>query len=178
MDQFVGEIRMFGCNYAPLNWAQCNGQLLAIRSNTALFSILGTNFGGDGVTTFGLPNLQGQAPMGQGQGPGFPPYIVGENMGNETVTLLQGELAVHNHNVNCFNDAGSGPSPAGNVLATSGADRNAVAYNAATTGTTVQMNGSQIGSAGSLSPAPHNNMSPYLVVNYCIALQGVYPQRP
>lgn len=178
MDQFVAEIRMFGCNYAPLNWAQCNGQLLAIRSNTALFSLLGTYYGGDGKTTFALPNLQGQAPLGQGQAPGFSAYDIGETLGTETVTLLQNELAVHTHNVNCFNDAGTDPSPANNILSSSGSDRGNNIYSTAATGTTIAMNGSQIGMAGAISPLPHNNMSPYLVVNYCIALQGVFPSRP
>ena len=178
MDQFVAEIRMFGCNFAPLNWAQCNGQLLAIRSNTALFSLLGTYYGGDGRTTFALPNLQGQAALGQGQAPGFAAYDIGETLGTETVTLLQNELAIHTHNVNCNTDGGADASPANNLLTSSGADRSAVMYNAATTGNTVQMAGNQLGMAGTISPLPHNNMSPYLVVNYCIALQGVFPARP
>jgi len=178
MDQFLAEIRMFACNFAPVGWAQCNGQLMAIRSNTALFSLVGTNYGGDGISTFALPNLQGRAALGQGQGPGFAPYDIGEILGTETVTLLQNELAIHSHNVNCFNDAGTDPSPANNILGASGSDRAATMYSTGATGTTVTMNGTQIGSAGSMNPVPHNNMSPYLAVNYCIALQGVFPARP
>ncbi|MGC4104140.1 phage tail protein [Ferruginibacter sp.] len=178
MDQFVAEIRMFGCSFAPKDWALCNGQLLAIRTNTALFSLIGTYYGGDGKTTFALPNLQGQAALGQGQAPGFAAYDIGETLGTETVTLVQSDLAIHNHNVNCFTDAGGDPSPANNILGSSGADRAAVMYSDATTGTTVQMSGNEMGMAGAINPLPHNNMSPYLVVNYCIALQGVFPSRP
>jgi microcystin-dependent protein len=174
MDQFIAEIRMFGCNFAPNGWALCAGQLLAIRSNTALFSLLGVNYGGDGITTFGLPNLQGQAALGQGQGPGLSPYVIGETVGSSTVTLIQGELAIHAHGVNCSTDAAANPSPAGNVLA-AGADRSAAVYSDGSTGSVVPMNPAQIGFSG--NNIPHNNMSPYQVVNYCIALQGIFPSR-
>ncbi|MBS1512092.1 MAG: phage tail protein [Bacteroidetes bacterium] len=176
MDQFVAEIRIFGCNYAPTSWAQCNGQLMSIAQNTALFSLLGVNFGGNGTTTFGLPDFQGSAGVNMGQAPGLSLYSLGETAGTPTVTLNTSELAVHNHNVNCFNDAGANPDPKANILATSGADsRGNVVYNSGAGGTAIGMNATQIIPAG--NGQPHNNMSPYLAVNYCIALQGVYPQR-
>jgi len=175
MDPFVAEIRIFGCNFAPVGWALCNGQLLSISSNTALFSLLGTNYGGNGTTTFGLPNLQGSAAVGQGQGPGLSPYFIGEQTGTDTVSLTSVQNGIHSPTVNCFNDAGDNPGPGANVLGASGADRSLVMYNAATSGSTVNMNVSQLSISG--TGAPHNNMSPYLVLNFCIALQGVYPSR-
>jgi microcystin-dependent protein len=175
MDPFVAEIRIFGCNFAPVGWAFCNGQLLSIASNTALFSLVGTYYGGNGTTTFGLPNLQGKAAISQGQGPGLSNYVLGEQTGSENVSLNSNQNGVHNHNVNCYNDAGDSPGPAANVLGAAGADRGLVMYSTAATGATVGMNPAQLAVSGSGSP--HNNMSPYFVLNYCIALQGVYPSR-
>lgn len=175
MDPFVAEIRIFGCNFAPLGWALCNGQLLAIAQNTALFSLLGTYYGGNGTTNFGLPDLRGRALLGQGQGPGLSSYVIGEQTGSETVTLTGVQNGVHSHSVNCYNDAGDNPGPGTKVLGASGADRSLVMYNTATTGTVLPMNPTQLSIAG--SGVPHNNMSPYLVMNICIALQGVYPAR-
>jgi microcystin-dependent protein len=176
MDAFIAEIRVFGCNFAPKNWAQCNGQLLPIASNTALFSLIGIYYGGNGTTTFALPNLQGQAIIGQGQGPGLSMYSIGEITGTANVSLIGNQLPPHNHPVNCYNDGGSANGPGANVLATSGTDGRGNVIYSATAGIPVAMNPAQIAPAG--NGVPHNNMSPYVAMNYCIALQGVYPQRP
>lgn len=176
MDQYIAEIRMFGCNFAPKGWAQCNGQIMPISQNTALFSLIGTYFGGNGTTNFALPNFQGQAGVSVGQAPGLSLYSLGESVGTPTVTLVGSELAVHNHPVNCYNDAGGNPDPKNNVLATSGTDsRGNVQYNAGTTGTLAAMNNISVLPNG--NNQPHNNMSPYLAMNYCIALVGIFPPR-
>ncbi|MFN8249743.1 MAG: tail fiber protein [Ferruginibacter sp.] len=173
MDPFVAEIRIFGCNFAPVGWAFCNGQILAIAQNTALFSLLGTQYGGNGQTTFALPNLQGSVPLGQGQGPGLTFHTIGEQGGSETVTLIGNEMPTHNHTVKCYSDAGDAPGPVGNVLAGPGADRGLVMYSS--NPVPVNMNITALSVVG--SGLPHNNMSPILALNYCIALQGVYPSR-
>ena len=172
MDPFVAEIRIFGFNFAPRGWAFCNGQLMPIAQNTALFSLLGTTYGGNGQTTFGLPNLQGSAVMHQGQGPGMTPRFLGETGGSANVALLQSELPPHSHNVTvaATNDAVADRSNAtGNVLA------KPIDSSYAPGGSNTTMNPNSSTLAG--SSAPHNNMQPYLVINFCIALQGVYPPR-
>lgn len=175
-DQFVAEIRMVGFNFPPKGWAFCNGQLLPLSQNTALFSLLGTTYGGDGKSNFALPNLQGSAPMHPGQGPGLSLHDLGESGGSDAVTLLQTEMPSHNHPVNCLtNTAGDQGSP---ILwaKTQGAGRQQAPPNyATTTGSPVPMNPLAIGIAG--GGQPHNNMSPYLAVNFIIALQGIYPPR-
>jgi len=173
-DPFVAEIRMFAGNFAPKGWALCNGQLMPISQNTALFSLLGTFYGGDGKTTFALPNLQGSAPMHPGQGPGLSVHDLGESGGESAVTLLQTEMAAHNHAANCLNGVGDINTP--NLWATtSGIGRGGGPPNYASTGNPAPMNPQAIGIAG--SSQPHNNMSPYLAVTFIIALQGVYPPR-
>jgi microcystin-dependent protein len=175
-DQFVAEIRMFGGNFAPTGWALCNGQLLPISQNTALFSLLGTTYGGDGRSTFGLPNLQGRAPMHPGLGPGLSQHDLGELGGEQTVTLTQAEMAQHTHLPNCL--SGSGGDVLNPVLwsKTAGAGRQGGPPNYASTGSaTLSMNPLAIGITG--SGQPHNNMSPYQVVTFIIALQGIYPSR-
>jgi len=176
MDPFVAEIRMFAGNFAPTGWAQCNGQLLPISQNTALFSLLGTTYGGDGRSTFALPNLQGCAPMQPGQGPGLSLHDLGESGGEPTVTLLQTEMPAHSHFANCLNGAvGDSNSP---ILwaKTHGASRQQAPPDYTTTGTpSVQMNPQAIGITG--GNLPHNNMSPFLAVTFIIALQGVFPPR-
>ncbi len=169
---FVAEIRIFPFNFSPTGWAFCDGQLLPISQNTALFSLLGTNFGGDGRSTFGLPNMQGSAPMHYNQGPGLSLHDIGEVGGSDTITLLQSEMPNHSHTVNAAG-AGSLAGPGANAWA-SGEKGHAPAY-AATGGATVAMGGQAISSAG--GNQPHNNLQPYLVLNFCIAMQGVYPAR-
>ena len=175
-DQFVAQISIFPFNFPPAGWAFCNGQILAISQNTALFSLLGTQYGGNGTSNFALPDLQGRASISQGQGPALSPYSVGEQTGSSSVTLISNEIPAHAHNVNCFDDAGLNPGPGANILAASGADsRGNVLYNDGTVGGTVNMNAAQVLPAG--GSQPHNNMSPYVTLNYCIALQGIFPAR-
>jgi len=175
-DPFVAEIRAFGFNFAPYQWAFCNGQILPISQYTALFSLIGTYYGGNGTTNFALPNLQGQIPMHWGDGPGLSPTVLGETQGTENVTLISGQMPMHNHGVNTFqNTVTDGtktniPSPT-NWIGDSDAD---FAYNTATVPTTT-MAGTAIGPAG--NSLPHENMQPYLAVNFCICLAGVFPAR-
>ena len=164
-EPFVGEIRPFGFQFAPKGWAECNGQLLAISQNTALFSLLGTMYGGDGRTTFGLPDLRGRAAMHVGQ-----THPQGERGGAESVTLLTQQLPQHTHAAQCSNVAATQTGPTGKFWAQD-ASGNVVFNN--TDGAT--MAATAVGSAG--GGQPHQNMQPFLVVNYCIALQGIYPSR-
>ena len=176
---FVAEIRMFGFNFAPTGWAQCNGQLLPISQNTALFSLLGTFYGGDGKSTFALPNLEGSAAIHQGQGNGLSEYFLGQQGGSEFVTLLNTEMPAHNHSLSVTTGTGTTNSSTNNQLG-KGASGNPVsgitqAKIYSTVAPTQQMafQGMTI-TGGSL---PHNNMMPYLTVNFCIAMQGVFPPR-
>ncbi|MBB5066006.1 phage tail protein [Granulicella mallensis] len=171
---FVGEIEIFGFNFAPVGWAQCQGQLMPISQNTALFSLLGTQFGGDGKSTFGLPNLQGQIPVGQGQGPGLSPYVIGETAGSETVTLTLAEMPGHTHTLPV--DAGDGRAPAPSpttVLGATGRGAADVYADSATPGATMTV--TSVGPGG--GSQGHNNMMPYLTLNYCISLRGIFPAR-
>jgi microcystin-dependent protein len=175
-DPFVAEIRIFPFNFAPTGWAFCDGQLLPISQNTALFSLLGTTYGGDGKSTFALPDLQGSAPMHPGQGPGLSLHDLGETGGTEAVTLLQSEMPAHAHGVGRARaEAGDSLLPGNCVWAMAGAGRGAAALYIAgpPTGKVEQFSIAPTG--GGL---PHNNMQPYLTLNFCIALQGVFPQRP
>jgi microcystin-dependent protein len=172
MDPFLGEIRMCGFNYAPEGWALCNGQLLSIAANTALFSLLGTTFGGNGITNFALPDLRGRAPLHYGQGPGLTNRDMGEVGGEENVTLTIQEMPAHSHlvvPVGSSNEA-SNPDP------TNGADANngTPAYVDASTANVKMAPASCEAAGGSL---PHDNMQPYLVVNFIIALNGIFPPR-
>jgi len=174
-DPFIGEIRMFAGNFAPRGWQFCQGQILAIAQNTALFSILGTTYGGNGQTTFALPDLRGRYPMQQGQGPGLTPRTLGEQGGTENVTLLTTQMPAHNHTLGAFNAGATSSTPAGQVMAgafdnSTQADVNAYAGTPNTT-----MNPQAIGAAG--GSQPHNNMSPYLCLNFIIATEGIYPSR-
>ena len=173
-DSFIAEIRMFGCNFAPRNWAFCNGQLLPIAQNTALFSLLGTTYGGNGTSNFALPNLQGNAANGQGQGPGLSPYQLGQTGGSSTVTLNSNQIPVHTHTAIGDNGDGvNGNGPIGHAWATPSADRDINLYD--TSGALVNMSPNALANTG--GGGPHNNLMPYLVVNFCICLFGVFPSR-
>ena len=173
MDPFVAEIRIFPFNFAPKGWAFCDGQLLPISQNTALFSLLGTVYGGDGKSNFALPNLQGCAPMHPGQGPGLSLRDLGETAGSETVTLLESEMPAHSHAVVAAANPALVKLPSPNVsLARS---RSANAYQTNTNQNLVSMAQEAIAPTG--GDAPHNNLQPYLTFNFCIALQGVFPPR-
>ena len=176
---FVAEIRIFAGNFAPTGWALCNGQLLPITQNTALFSLLGTTYGGDGRSTFALPNFQGSAPMQQGQGPGLSFRALGESGGAQTVTLLQTELPSHSHFLQGFSGFGSGTDPTNAVLAKSrwflsNANRGAVAiYNTPQQVAPIGPSATTIAGGSQ----PHNNLMPYLGLTFIIALQGIFPPR-
>ena len=170
-DQFVAEIRIFAGNFAPTGWALCDGQLMPISQNTALFSLLGTMYGGDGRSTFALPNLQGSAPMHSGQGPGLTERLVGEAGGNDVITLLPTEMPSHPHSLLAVNVPATDTNPAGHVLAGPQEDT----YLPLGNKTAVPMNPQSLGLAG--SSLPHNNLQPYLVLTFIIALQGVFPPR-
>jgi microcystin-dependent protein len=174
-DQYLGEIRIFGFTFAPTGWALCNGQLLPISQNTALFSLLGTNFGGNGTSTFALPNLQGSVPVDQGQGPALTGYVVGETGGSPSVTLLQSQMPAHTHTLQAHSGRTVAPPhetpAAGDSLATANEQ---TAYGADTSALTT-LAPAELASAG--GGAAHNNMMPTLVLNYCIALTGIYPPR-
>ena len=171
MDPFVAEIRIFAGNFAPKGWAFCDGQLLPLSQNTALFSLLGTTYGGNGKSNFALPDLQGRAPMHPGQGPGLSLHDLGENGGSETVSLLESEIPSHGHQLRAVGDVGDVNLPQNNSMARS---QGSSVYNTATT-PTVLMSSSTLTPAG--GDQPHNNMQPYLALSFIIALQGVYPPR-
>lgn len=172
-DPFVAEIRIFSFNFAPKGWAFCNGQLLPISQNTALFSLLGTTYGGDGKSTFALPNLQGSTPMSSGQGPGLSERFLGEQSGTQSVTLLQSEIPSHSHVMQAYTgDAADSRTPG--TAAVLGIPSPGNAYNSTATGLQA-MNPQAVGIAG--GSLPHNNMQPYLTVNFCIAMQGIFPPR-
>jgi len=170
-DPFVAEIRIFPFNFAPKGWAFCNGQLLPLSQNTALFSLLGTTYGGDGKSTFALPNLEGSAPMHPGQGPGLSLHDLGETGGSQFVTLLQSEIPAHGHAWNASNQDGTDQSPVNELMA--GGVGGVSTY--AAPSAIKQFNPQVITPAG--GDQPHNNMQPFLTLNFCIALQGVFPPR-
>ena len=169
-DPFVGEIRLVPYNFAPVGWALCNGQLLPIAQNTALFSLLGTMYGGNGQTTFALPDLRGRSPISVGQGPGLSGRDQGETGGSEAVSLTLQEMPQHNHQVSVSSAPGTTAAAAGNHLS---ASTYGSAYASVPTGT---MPAGTIGQAG--GNQAHNNRQPYLTLNYIIALQGIFPPRP
>ena len=170
-DPFVAEIRVMGFNFAPTGWAMCDGQLLPLSQNTALFALLGTSFGGNGKSNFGLPNLNGSFPIHQGQGQGLSERFLGESGGEQFVTLQQSEMPIHPHMVQALDAVGDNPIPVGNTLA-----RYPGAYQQNTSANLGNMSPLAISVAG--GDQPHNNFQPYLTLNYCIALQGVFPARP
>ena len=170
-EPFLAEVRIFAGNFAPQGWAFCNGQLIAISQNTALFSLLGTTYGGNGQTNFALPNLQGRAPMHPGQGPGLTQRWLGEQGGTASVTLIQTELPAHTHTMK-YNKTvtGDSNSPAGKLFAKSVVPIASV-FSSSPPDTAI---GSATATGGG---QPHNNMQPYLGLTYIIAMQGIYPPR-
>lgn len=170
-DAFVGEIRLFAGNYAPTGWAVCNGQLLPISQNTALFSLLGTTYGGDGKSTFALPNLQGQMPLGAGNGPGLTPRSLGETGGESQHTLTLAEMPQHNHAVQSA-AAPDSKQPGPQALWARSSD-NAALYHAQGNPATMGANVVQANGAG----WAHNNQPPGLVLTFIIAMQGIFPPR-
>ncbi|ALN57435.1 MULTISPECIES: phage tail protein [Lysobacter] len=171
---FLGQITTFGFNFAPKNFAFCNGQLLAIAQNQALFSLLGTMYGGNGTTNFALPDLRGRTPVGAGNSvdPGWnpAPYPQGQSGGVENVTLLPTQMPNHNHTLGCNTGAATSRNPNGLFLGTTDKE-----IYSATGGPQVALSAATIGTAGSTQP--HSNVQPYLAINFCIALNGIYPSR-
>jgi microcystin-dependent protein len=168
-EPFIGQVMMIGFTFAPRGWALCDGQILPIAQNTALFSLLGTTYGGNGTTTFALPDLRGRVPIHAGQGPGLSPYTLGQVGGAEQVTLLANQMPAHNHSLSATNAEASLTLPGGQLLAQS----REVTYGS---GAPVAMNPQSIGQAG--GSQPHENRQPYLTINFIIALEGIYPSRP
>ena len=173
-DPFVAEIRIFPFNFAPKGWAFCDGQILPLSQNTALFSLLGTTYGGDGKSNFALPNMQGNVPMHPGQGPGLSLHDLGETGGSETVSLLESEMPSHSHGLLAAPNPALVATPSPNVSMARSKTVNAYLPTNFSQGT-VSMSGNTLAPAG--GDQPHNNMQPYLTLNFCIALQGVFPPR-
>jgi microcystin-dependent protein len=170
-EPYLGEIRMFGFNFAPTGWAFCNGQTLSISQNTALFSLLGTFYGGNGTTTFNLPNLQSRVPIHQGTGTGLSTYAIGQSEGSETTSVLIGNMPNHTHLVQCNTGGGNQASPAGGFPAVESTGTS-LDYSNAAGGT---MNSAMVEAVGSGTPI--NILQPYLCVNFCIAMEGIFPSR-
>jgi microcystin-dependent protein len=167
MDPFIAEVRIFPFDFAPKGWAFCNGQILPLSQNTALFSLLGTTYGGNGQTNFALPNLQGSVPIHPGQGPGLSSYALGDTGGSDSVTLLLSEIPAHDHLVQVSEVDGNSPDPANHMLA------DADVYVPSTASPMTQLSPQALAPSG--GDQPHNNLMPYLTMNFCIALQGVFP---
>lgn len=165
-EPFLGQLMLVPYNFAPKGWAFCAGQVMSIAQNSALFSLLGTTYGGDGITTFALPDLRGRVPLSSGQGPGLSPYQLGQTGGSESVTLLITEIPAHNHLVACYNGDAETSSPVNSLLA------NSTTY-ASTADATMAPN--MIGPSG--GSQPHANVQPYLTLNWIIALEGIFPSR-
>ena len=178
MEPFTGQISVFGFSFPPVNWAMCQGQIVPIQQNTALFSLIGTTYGGNGTTNFQLPNLQGQVAVGQGQADSGTPYVMGETGGTSTVTLNTTDMPIHSHNLMGTLQIADTNDPTGAVLArpqVSGTPKNIVGnlYNSNAIDTPV---------SATIAPSvsqnlPHDNLQPYLALNYCICLRGIFPQR-
>lgn len=171
-EPFLAEIRIFTFNFAPRGWAQCNGQLMSISQNTALFSLVGTSYGGDGRVTFGLPNLQGQVPIHQGQGPGLTDRAIGETGGAPTVTLVQTETPAHTHSLTLFTPSTpTSTTPQDHFLA----DGPCKPFGSMALASDTMLHPASLTIAG--GSLAHNNMMPSLSINFCIALEGIFPVR-
>lgn len=168
---FIGEIRMFGFNFPPFGWHVCDGSVMSISQNNALFALLGTTYGGDGVTTFGLPDLRGRIPIHQGSGPGLSTYVMGQVSGTENVTLLANQLVPHTHTLSAATNGTRTTAPGSDYLGSGEAD----IYNRDTTASLASLANGTIGGGG--SDLPHSNIQPVLCVNFSIALFGVFPSR-
>jgi microcystin-dependent protein len=179
MNPFLGQISILGCNFAPLGWALCQGQLLAINQNTALFSLLGVSFGGNGTTNFALPDLRSRAPIGVGQGPGLSANVIGQAGGQETVPITASTYPTHSHALFAASSTASGNTPGGLIeaegqSAARGGNVNLALYSGSGTGTILATAALTAAAGGN---QPHNNLQPYLALNFCIALQGIFPSR-
>ena len=177
-EPFIAQITMFGGNFAPRNWAFCNGQLLPINQNQALFALLGTTYGGDGRTTFGLPDLRGRVPMHPGNGPGLSSYRLGQKGGIEQVNLTTNQIPSHTHAatvaVNATDNSGDAETPGGNVWAKKARDDD---YSAAAPDVTMRVDAASVSVANTGGSQAHENRQPFLTVNFIIALQGIFPSR-
>lgn len=168
---YIGQVLLVGFNFAPRGTALCNGGIVSIAQNTALFSLLGTTYGGNGTTTFGLPDLRGRVPIHQGQGPGLANYTMGEKSGTENVTLIANQIPAHTHPLNVNNSAATLGTPNGNFLA--GKNRADPGFAATSDGSA--LNAASVGANS--GNQPHSNLQPFLVMNYVIATQGIFPSR-
>jgi len=175
MEPYLGQITLFAGNFAPRGWAFCNGQLLPIAQNTALFSLLGTTYGGNGHTTFALPDLRGRIPMHPGTGFGLSPHFLGEQAGVENVTLSQTQMPAHIHQVNVSNANGNATSPEGSFNAVTYDSNTLNPFNSYGSTANATMNASTISAAG--GSQPHTNLQPYTCINFIIAVEGIYPSR-
>ena len=170
---FIAQIQPFGFNFAPKGWSFCDGQTLSIAQHSALFSLIGTIYGGNGTTSFNLPDLRGRVALHQGHGPGLSERFIGEASGSETVTLTTSEMPTHNHLVMANGTSGNAFTPTNNYLAADSGNTDAIYSTSLSNPTTMASN--MVGSAG--GNQPHNNMQPYLVLNWCIAMQGIFPSQ-
>lgn len=171
MEEYLGAIKIFAFNFPPRGWMTCAGQIVSIAQNQALFALLGTQYGGNGTTTFALPDLRGRVPMGYGVGPGLSNYAIGQVGGSETVTLTSNNLPAHSHSLNAYSEAGNVGAPSGALPASSGG----LDPEYRTSGTLVPMGPNAIGASG--GNQPFNNLQPFLGVNYCICVEGIFPSR-
>jgi microcystin-dependent protein len=172
MEGYIAEIRMFAGNFAPRGWAFCQGQILSIAQNTALFALIGTTYGGNGQTTFALPDLRGRVPVGPGLGPGLPNVDLGQMSGEATHTLISTEMPAHTHSANAVASGGNSGTPGTGVVWAGSTARDSI-YSSGAPNTTLQ--GAAIGQAG--GSQPHNNMQPYTGINYIICIEGIFPSR-
>lgn len=170
---YLAQIQPFGFNFAPRGWSFCDGQILSIAQHSALFALIGTTYGGDGITTFALPDLRGRVALHQGHGPGLSARSIGETGGSQNVTLTASQMPTHNHLVMANGTAGTTFTPANNYLAADSGNTDAIYSTTLSNPATMATN--MVGAAG--GNQPHNNMQPYLVINWCIAMEGIYPSQ-